>query len=313
MTQPLTHKRYLTLNDHLRARYGRKVFKVPLDAGFTCPNKDGTAGTGGCVFCSPSGSGDYAGDQALTLREQFDTIRERLHDKWPDAAYIPYFQANTNTYADLDTLRACFDQAVGFHPDVVAIAIATRPDALENDVVDYLDALSNRVDVTLELGLQSMHDETGQRINRGHDLNTFDAAVMRLAKTGVEIVVHIINGLPGETPAMMLDTIKHLNTLPIHGVKIHMLHVMKRTALGEDYEKEPFPLLDLPAYVDIVVEQLRHLRPDIVVHRVTGDSPKEALLAPAWTLKKFVVMNEIDKRLRALDARQGDCYKKKTD
>ncbi len=310
MHNTLSTKRYRALNDHYRERYGRKIFKVPLDGGFTCPNKDGTKGTGGCVFCSPSGSGDFAGDPRLPLKEQFDRGRERLHEKWPEAAYIAYFQANTNTYADVATLKRNFDTAIALHPRIVALAIATRPDALDAEKIAYLDQLSKRVDVTVELGLQTMHDTTAARINRGHDLACFDDAVKQLARTGVEVVVHIINGLPGETPAMMLNTVRHLNTLPLHGVKIHMLHVMKNTTLGAAYTAAPFPLLSLPSYVDIVVNQLEHLRPDLVIHRLTGDSPKAALIAPTWTLKKFVVMNEIDKRMRALNTHQGARYVK---
>jgi radical SAM protein (TIGR01212 family) len=302
-------KPYNTLNAYYRHKYGKKVFKVSLDAGFTCPNKDGTAGVGGCTFCSPSGSGDYAGKKERPLQEQFQTIKDIMHEKWPDAYYIAYFQANTNTYADVDTLRHYYNEAISFDPNIVGLSIATRPDALSPEIYDLLEALNKKTDLIIELGLQSIHEETATMINRGHDLACFTDAVNELQQRNIETVVHIINGFPNETKEDMLETLDYVNQLGVQGIKIHLLHIMKHTAMGHQYLKEPFHLLSLEDYVDIVVTQIERLHPDIIIHRLTGDSPKETLIAPKWSLKKFVVMNEIDKALRSKGSYQGIHYK----
>jgi len=303
-------KRYRTMNAFLRDRFGEKVFKVPLNAGFTCPNKDGTKGTGGCTFCSPSGSGDFAGEKEDSFDVQYQQVKTRLNQKWPNAKTIVYFQANTNTYGDVETLRTMYEAALSLDDDIVGIAIATRADALGEDVLDLLEALSTRTFVQVEIGLQSMHEKTARKINRGHDLKTFDQAIHALTSRGIFTAVHIINGFPWEDETMMLDTLTHVNNLGVDAIKIHMLHITKNTAMGAAYQREPFALLSLEDYVDITVKQLRRLHPDIVVQRVTGDAVKEDLLAPQWTLKKFVVMNEIDKTMRRLDAFQGDMLSK---
>lgn len=301
-------KHYNTLNNYYRKTYNQKVFKVALNAGFTCPNIDGTVASGGCTFCSWMGSGDFAGDKRDSLKVQFENIKQQMHKKWKDGLYIAYFQANTNTHAPLPRLKEIYEEAITLDPKIVMISLGTRPDSLPEDVLDYLEELNTRMPVQVELGLQTIHQSTSDLINRAHDLKTFDDAVLRLHKRGIEVVVHIINGLPTEDKKMMLDTVKHLNTLPIQGIKIHMLHLMEKTKMGYDYLQNPWELLTLEEYVDITTDQLLWLRPDIIVHRVTGDAPEEMLIAPLWTKKKFVVSNEIDKRLRKLGLFQGAYY-----
>ncbi|OED58755.1 TIGR01212 family radical SAM protein [Acholeplasma laidlawii] len=301
-------KHYNTLNNYYRKTYNQKVFKVALNAGFTCPNIDGTVASGGCTFCSWMGSGDFAGDKRDSLKVQFENIKQQMHKKWKDGLYIAYFQANTNTHAPLPRLKEIYEEAIKLDPKIVMISLGTRPDSLPEDVLDYLEELNARMPVQVELGLQTIHQSTSDLINRAHDLKTFDDAVLRLHKRGIEVVVHIINGLPTEDKNMMLDTVKHLNTLPIQGIKIHMLHLMEKTKMGYDYLQNPWELLTLEEYVDITTDQLLWLRPDIIVHRVTGDAPEEMLIAPLWTKKKFVVANEIDKRLRKLGLFQGAYY-----
>ncbi|CCV63977.1 conserved hypothetical protein [Alteracholeplasma palmae J233] len=306
-------KHYNTLNNYYRSKYNKKVFKIPLNGGFTCPNIDGTVASGGCTFCSFMGSGDFAGNKREPLSEQFDKIKKMMHQKWSDGYYIAYFQANTNTHAPLKRLQELYEEAITLDPNIVMLSIGTRPDCLPNDVVEYLGELNTRMPVQIELGLQTMHQKTSDLINRAHDLACFDDAVKRLRAHNIEVVVHIINGLPFETKEMMVETVKHLNTLDIQGIKIHMLHLMEKTKMGFQYLKNPWELLTLEAYVDIVVEQISVLRKDIIIHRITGDAPPTMLIAPHWTKKKFVVSNEIDKKLRALNLYQGDCYEASKD
>jgi hypothetical protein len=304
-----TEKHYNTLNNYYRTKYQKKVFKIALNGNFTCPNIDGTVARGGCTFCTPLGSGDFAGNKYQPLKEQFTNIKEMMHLKWKDEAfYVVYFQANTNTHGPIEKIKALFDEAITLDPNIKMISIATRPDSLGTEVLNYLEALNQKMPVQVELGLQTIHQETSDLINRAHDLACFDEAVFALRNRGIEVVVHIINGLPYETKEMMLETLKHVNTLDIQGIKIHMLHVMEKTKMGFDYKKNPFPILSLEDYVDITVLQLRHLRKDIIVHRVTGDAPLKLLIEPKWTIKKFVVQNEIDKLMRKENFFQGDLY-----
>ncbi len=298
-------KRYHTYNTYLRNTFGKKVFKVPLNAHFTCPNKDGSKGTGGCIYCSPSGSGDFAGNVKDDLQVQFDAVKDKLHEKWPDAFYIAYFQANTNTYKPVDALKTLFEESLTLDKNIVGLSISTRCDALDETKVKMLSALNQVTHLQVELGLQSIHPKTSKYINRGHDLKCFDDAVTLLRQYNIDVVVHIINGFPIETKNDMLETLKHINTLDIQGIKIHMLHVMKQTPLGYQFELKPFKLLTLEEYVDIVVTQLEHLNPSVIVHRLTGDSPSDLLLAPDWITKKFVVLNEIDKLMRKRNTYQG--------
>lgn len=306
-------KHYNTLNNYYQSKYNRKVFKIALNGGFTCPNIDGTVATGGCTFCSYMGSGDFAGNKLEPLSVQFQHIKSMMHQKWEDGAYIVYFQANTNTHAPLSKLKKLYEEAIQLDPNIVMISIATRPDVLPDDVVDYLSELNQRMPVQIELGLQTIHQETSDFINRAHDLACFNDAVKRLRAKQIEVVVHIINGLPFETKEMMIETVKHLNTLDIQGIKIHMLHLMEKTKMGFAYKKNPWKLLSLEDYVDITVEQILWLRQDIIIHRLTGDSPSTMLIAPHWTRKKFVVTNEIDKKLRKLGRFQGDYFETKSD
>lgn len=297
---------YHTLDDYLRNRFKRKIFKVALNGNFTCPNRDGTISTKGCIFCSPSGSGDFAGNKNDSLKKQFDTITEIIHHKWPNAGYIVYFQANTNTYKPLEELKKLFNEAISLNENIVAISIATRPDCLPLDVLDYLDELNKKIPVWIELGLQTINEETAILINRGYKLQVFENAVLELRKRSIETIVHIINGLPYETDIDMMNTIKYLNKLDIQGVKIHSLFILKNTILGNMYLNKPFKILSLEEYVRITSEQLTYLRKEIVIHRINGDAPKDDLIEPIWSLKKLVVMNEIDKYMREKNIFQGD-------
>ena len=297
----LDNKRYHTLNYYYRHKYGKKVFKVSLNANFSCPNK---INGNGCIFCSKLGSGDFAGNASLDLITQFNEVKEIMERKWQDAYYIGYFQANTNTYAPVNILKTKFEPILKM-PNLVGLSIATRSDCINEECLDYLKDLNTRTNLTIELGLQSMYDETLKYINRGHDLNNFITCVKKLKESNIKVVVHIINGLPGETKEMMINTAKFLNDLDIDGIKIHMLHVIKNTPLADIYLSKPFRLLTKDEYIDIVVSQLEVLKPEIVIHRLTGDPKKEDLIAPDWVLKKFVVLNDIDKEMKRRDTYQG--------
>lgn len=307
-------KHYITLDNYLKQTYHHKVFKVALNGNFSCPNRDGTISTEGCLFCSKAGSGDFAGDKTLPIREQFDQILERMQSKWPEGDYIAYFQANTNTYDTLENLKARYDQIVKdgvvYNNKIKILSIATRPDCLTEEIVAYLALLNQTLDVWVELGFQTMHESSAHFINRGYDNVIFEQAVKLLRQYHLSVIVHIINGLPFETQKQMIQTVDYLNQFDIQGIKIHMLHIMNETPLASYYFEHPFHILTLEEYVDIVVTQLRHLKPSIVIHRITGDAPKDLLIAPEWTLKKFVVMNEIDKKMRKEHLFQGDlCIK----
>ena len=300
----LDNKRYYTLNCYYKKKYNSKVFKVSLNGGFTCPNKDGKVGTRGCIFCSRLGSGDFAGKRSDDLIKQFASVKEVMLKKWPNAKYIAYFQANTNTYAPADELKEKFESVLKLE-GVVGLNIATRSDAISSEVLEYLIDLNKRCDLTVELGLQSMHDKTLKYINRGHDLKNFEECFKILKSNNIKVVVHIINGLPGENKEMMIETVKYLNSLGIDGIKIHMLHVIKDTDLADIYEKEHFHILTKEEYIDIVISQLEYLNEDIVINRITGDPVKENLIAPDWLLKKFCVLNDIDKEMVKRDTYQG--------
>lgn len=299
-----TNKRYHTFTYFLEQKFGRKVAKISLDAGFTCPNIDGSKGVGGCTYCSARGSGDFAGDQSLSLREQFEQVRQVMDQKWPDAVYIPYFQAHTNTYAPLEVLKEKFEEALSF-PDVVGLAIATRADCITDEIADYLGELAQRTYLEVELGLQSVHDVTGERINRCHSYADFLEGYQKLADRGINICVHIIDGLPGEDREMMLETARRLSHLKLHSIKIHLLHVLKGTVMEQQLAEGQFRLLTLEEYVGIVCDQLELLPPQMVIQRVTGDGERESLVGPEWSLKKLCVMNEIDKELVRRNSFQG--------
>jgi len=306
------NKKYYSLNQYYKTRFNQKVFKVSLNANFTCPNKTGKSGFGGCTFCSPLGSGDFAGDKQDDLRLQFHTIKEMMHKKWPEAKYIAYFQANTNTYARVSELREKFDQVLNYSPNIVGLSISTRPDCLEDDVLDYLSELNQKTNLFVEVGLQTIHEKTAQLINRGHDYKTFVEGVNKLRKYNIETIVHIINGLPEETQDEMLETVRELVKLDIQGIKIHLLHVTKNTRMGNDYLKNPFHLLTKDEYVDTVIKQLELIPPHIVIHRLTGDAVRDDLIGPMWSLKKWEILNAIDNELKSRNTYQGRCYHETT-
>lgn len=297
--------RYYSLDYYLKKRFKTKVFKVALNGNFTCPNRDGTISNKGCIFCSPAGSGDFAGNRHDSLAKQFNEVKTIIHHKWPNASYIVYFQANTNTYAPLEKLKKIYEEAISLDQNIVAISIATRPDCLSKEIVEYLGELNQRLPVWVELGLQTIDEQVATFINRGYQLDVFTEAVNNLHQQGIEVIVHIINGLPNETKEMMLNTIRFLNSQKIQGIKIHSLFILKQTILGNIFEQNPFKLLTLTEYVDIVCEQLTLLREDIVIHRLNGDAPQELLIEPRWSLKKLVVMNEIDKEMKRRNYFQG--------
>lgn len=298
------NKRYHTWNYHLNRKFGCKVFKVALNAGFTCPNIDGTKGYGGCSYCSDSGSGDFAGDPSQDITAQFCAVKERMHKKWKEAKYIPYFQAHTNTYAPVETLKAYFEPVLA-QENVVGISIATRADALADDVLEYLSQLHKRTYLIVELGLQSVFDETGERINRCHTYAEFLDGYKKLSERGINVCVHIIDGLPGETKEMMLETARRVAQLRPHCVKIHLLHILKNTRIAKEYERGEFETLTLEEYVDTVCSQLELFPRETVIQRLTGDGGRDSLIAPLWSLKKFVVLNSIDKEMLRRNTYQG--------
>ena len=301
---------YNTLNDYLFNRYNKKVFKVALNGDFTCPNRDGTISSSGCIFCSKEGSGEFGGKRGDSLINQFKTVKDIISLKWKDAFYIAYFQANTNTYGEISKLRKLYYEAINLDENIVCLSIATRPDCLNNDVLDLLDEIDKIKPVWVELGLQTTNDETARLINRGYQLEIFDQAVKALRERNIEVIVHIINGLPNENETDMINTINHLNNLDIQGIKIHSLFVLKNTILEKMYLENKFKLLTLEEYVSITSKQIALLRSDIVIHRISGDAPSNDLVAPLWSKKKFVVMNEIDKYMRNNNLYQGINYKK---
>lgn len=281
------------------------MFKVSLNGGFTCPNIDGTKGFGGCTYCSSMGSGDFAGDPGESITEQFYEVKQRMHKKWPKAKYIAYFQANTNTYDSVENLKKRFEPVL-CEENVVGISIATRADCLGDDVLDYLSELNGRTSLIVELGLQSVFDETGEKINRCHTYAEFLEGYEKLRERNIDVCIHLIVGLPGETPEMMKESARVVARLRPHSVKLHLLHVLKDTVLAEQYARGEFDVLSRDEYVNIIVDMLEILPEDIVIQRLTGDGGRDALIAPLWSLKKFVVLNEIDKEMAWRNCCQGD-------
>lgn len=304
-------KRYNNLNGFLREKFnGEKIYKISLDAGFTCPNRDGKVSRGGCTFCSSSGSGDFAGERVKSITEQFSDIKEMMHKKWKKGKYIAYFQAYTNTYAPVEVLKEKYDEALK-EDDVVALAIATRPDCVGDDVLDLLEDYSKRLYTWVELGLQTSNDNTAMFINRGYKLEVFRKAAQDLAARNIDVVAHVIFGLPGETREDMLSTVKYISTLPIKGVKLHLLHVMKNTVMEKQLENGEFNLLGMDEYIDIITESIALLPEDVVIHRLTGDAPRNLLIGPMWSLKKWEVLNAIDDALKEKDLYQGKYFQSK--
>ncbi|MEW9096732.1 MAG: TIGR01212 family radical SAM protein [Clostridiaceae bacterium] len=303
-------KRYYSLNYFLREKFGCKVYKISLDAGFSCPNRDGKISSGGCVFCSARGSGDFAGDRGYSISRQFNDIKTLMQKKWKEGKYIAYFQAYTNTYAPASVLREKYEEALN-HEGVVALAIATRPDCLGEEILDLLEELSNRTYLWVELGLQTVSDETAKIINRGYSLEVFEQALENLRKRKIDVVAHSIFGLPKENREDMLKTVKYLSSKDIQGIKFHLLHLMKGTPLVNLYEREEFRFLEEEEYIDIICEAIGLLREDIVVHRLTGDAPRDLLIGPQWSLKKWEILNAIHDNLEEKGIYQGAYFHKK--
>ena len=299
-----SNKRYHTLDYYYKNRFHEKVFKVSLNAGFSCPNIDGKVGYGGCIYCSKTGSGEFAGNKEDSLEKQFLEIKNMMLKKWPKAKYIGYFQARTNTYAPVSELKKMYEKILN-QENVIGLNIATRPDAISAECLDYVEELNKKTYLTIELGLQTTKEETTKLINRCHSLQCFEDMVKKLRERNIDVVVHIINGLPYETKKDMLNTVKYLNKLDIQGIKIHMLSITKDTPIEKMYQEEKFKLLSKEEYVDIVVDQLELLREEIVIHRITGDPKLDELIEPTWLTKKFCVLNDIDKEMVRRDTYQG--------
>lgn len=287
--------KYTTLNSYLKEKFGCKVYKISLDCGFTCPNRDGTLGYGGCIFCSEGGSGDFAESRTLGVTEQIESGKERVKNKIRSGKYIAYFQAFTNTYADVNTLEKMFSEAIN-HPDIVALSIATRPDCLEQKKVELLSRLNKIKPIFVELGLQTVNEKTAQYIRRGYTLDVYDDAVERLHEQGINVVTHIIIGLPYETKEDMLSSVKYVCKVT-DGIKLQLLHILKGTDIAKEYFEHKFEVLSLEEYTDIIAECVKIIPENVVIHRLTGDGAKKDLIAPLWSADKKKVLNTINKRL----------------
>lgn len=305
-------KRYHSLNYFLRNKFGEKIFKISLDAGFSCPNRDGTISKGGCIFCSERGSGDFAGDRNFCIGDQFAEIKEMMNKKWKEGKYIAYFQAYTNTYASLETLREKYDEALK-EEGVVALAIATRPDCLDPNVLDLLEEYSKKVYLWVELGLQTSKDKTAKLINRGYNLEVFEEAIRNLRARNIDVVVHTIFGLPEESKEDMLNTVRYISKLDIQGVKFHLLHLMKETPLVKLYEQGRLSFLEQEEYIELICKAISILPQQVVIHRLTGDAPRQLLIGPMWSLKKWEILNAIDSYLQNNDIYQGLYFSTNTD
>ena len=304
---PFNEKRYYSLDSYIKQTFGEKLYKLALNGGMSCPNRDGTLGKGGCIFCSKGGSGDFAADGTLPIPAQIQNAKELVSKKHSGSSYIAYFQAYTNTYAPISHLERIYMEAMQ-EPDIKVLSIATRPDCLPEETLDLLERLNQEKPVWVELGLQTIHKSSSDFIRRGYELDVFEKAVYDLKKRGISVIVHTILYLPNETREMMLETISYLNKLPIDGIKLQLLHVLKGTDLADYYMSNPFHLPDLEEYLDTLGMMISHLRPDIVVHRITGDGPKSILIAPLWTGNKRHVLNSIQKYFKDSDIRQGKDY-----
>ena len=300
------NKRYHTWNYALRQQFGEKIFKVPIDGGFDCPNRDGTVAKGGCTFCSVSGSGDMIVAPSDPLPLQFQKEIQLMHQKWPTVdQYIVYFQNFPNTHAPVDVIRHRFEQVVN-EKGVVGLSIGTRPDCLPDEVVNYLAELNERFYLWVELGLQTTFEETSAAINRAHDYQTYLDGVAKLRKHGIRVCTHLINGLPGETPAMMRENVRRtIQDSDIQGIKLHLLHLMTNTKMMRDYNEGRLQLMSKEAYVSVICDQLEMIPPEIVIHRLTGDAPFETIIGPMWSLKKWEVLNAIDAEMKRRNSYQG--------
>jgi len=304
---PSDGKRYYTWNRYLRDVFGQKVYKVALDAGFDCPNRDGTVAFGGCTFCSAAGSGDFAGDRVDPIPVQFEKIKAKMQNKWKDGKTMAYFQAFTNTHAPLPVIKEKFEAALNCE-GVIGLSIATRPDCLPDDVVEYLAELNERTFLWVELGLQTVHERTANLINRAHDYQTYVEGVEKLRKHNIRVCTHIINGLPLEDYDMMMKTAREVAKLDVQGIKIHLLHLLKGTPMVKQYEKGMLRFLERDEYIKLVADQLEILPPNMVVHRITGDGPIELMIGPMWSVNKWEVLNGIDAELERRNSWQGKYY-----
>lgn len=304
MQQIWGDKYYNNLNYFLRQKFGEKVFKISLDGGFSCPNRDGSISSEGCIFCSARGSGDFAGDRYYSITEQFKSVKSMMNKKWNHGKYIAYFQAYTNTYDSINVLRKKYDEAVS-QEGVVALAIATRPDCLSDEILDLICEYSDKLYTWIELGLQTINENTALIINRGYKMQVFEDALKRLRTRKINIVVHTIFGLPNETREDMINTVKYLSRHDIQGIKFHLLHLIKDTPLVKIYEKGELQFLTQEQYVDLVCEAICLLPQNIVIHRLTGDAPRKLLIGPLWSLKKWEVLNSINYRLNEKKLYQG--------
>lgn len=302
-------KPYYSLDYYLKQTFEEKIYKLALDGGMSCPNRDGTVGIGGCVFCSHGGSGDFAEPLKASVTEQIEEAKKRVSSKIKSGRYIAYFQAYTNTYAPVSYLKPLFYEAIS-HKDIVALSIGTRPDCLSEEVVDLLAQLNREKPVWIELGLQTIHEGTAQAINRGYNLTCFTDSVNHLKEAGLTVIVHVILGLPGESREMMLDTVRFLGSFhpKIDGIKLQLLHLLKDTKLAVQYRTAPFPIMTMEEYVSLVLDCVRLLPPDIVIHRISGDGPKKILMAPLWSGNKRLVLNSMAKAFKEAGAYQGELY-----
>ena len=301
-------KPYHSFDYMLREKFGEKIYKVALNGGMTCPNRDGTLGSRGCIFCSAGGSGDFAGSRQDSITQQIEKQAASIRQKRGVAKFIAYFQAYTNTYAPVDYLRKIYTEAIS-HPDIVAISIGTRPDCLDEDILQLLDELNQKKPVWVELGLQTIHETTARYIRRGYPLSCFEQAVSELRKRNLDVIVHTILGLPGESKNDILSTIEYLNHRDIQGIKLQLLHVLKGTDLAEDYLAGKFQVYSMEEYLELVIDCLEHLNPEIVIHRLTGDGPKDLLIAPLWSSAKRTVLNTLHRECKLRHAFQGKQYK----
>ena len=300
-------KPYHSLDYELKRQFGQKIYKVSLDGGMGCPNRDGTVGTGGCTFCSQGGSGEFAVGRTgyPDVWEQIEQAKTRVHRKISgEGKYIAYFQSYTNTYAPVDYLRTLFERAIT-HPDIVALSVGTRPDCLGDEVVALLKELNGQKPVWVELGLQTIHEKTAERIHRGYRLEVFEDAYRRLKEAGLTVVVHVILGLPGETKEEMLETVDYLGKIPVDGIKLQLLHILKGSQMAAEYEKNPFSLMELEEYLDLILTCVARLPQSVVIHRLSGDGAKALLIGPAWSANKKLVLNRMMQKFRENGIFQG--------
>lgn len=302
-------KPYFSLDYMLKEKFNKKVYKVSINAGMTCPNRDGKIDTRGCIFCSRGGSGDFAGKSKEDIQTQINNQIEIMKNKSTVSDFIAYFQAYTNTYASIDYLKKVYTEAIS-HPNIIALSIATRPDCLDDDIIELISKLNKIKPVWIELGLQTIHEKTAKYIRRGYDLNCFENAVNKLRKENIDVIVHAILGLPGEDRKDIIETIEYLNKKDIQGIKLQLLHVLKNTDLAKDYIENKFKVYTMDEYINTVIDCVEHLREDIVIHRITGDGPKKILIAPIWSGNKKKVLNTLHHEFKTREAYQGKKYNK---